>query len=261
MRTIVLWSVLVAAFVGSYQFYAAHPSAEPLPQTDDASPWRAIATQFLPMLVLFTIFIVVMRRLRKKNGLANEGVELMGRGRYAEALEKFEQYRRANPKEAVGVFNAGVAKLSLWKLDSAAQDLKAAEQLGSHKLASLVTLLPEHLSVTLALLGDEGGARRSLATLPAGKGDVGRVALAEAILLTRSGNPSEARRRLGSFEVKQLSGSIGALARVIDAMCVELLTGELRHVDRIALFGETGPQELRKAWPEIVAFVERAPAA
>ena len=43
-------------------------------------------------------------------------------------------------------------------------------------------------------------------------------------------------------------------------MCIEKLTGELRHVDRIALFGETGPEELRKAWPELIAFVERAPA-
>lgn len=261
MRTIVLWLVLVAAFFGFYRFFAAHPPAEPMPETDDATLWRGIATQFLPLIVLFTIFVVVMRRSRKKNALANEGVGLMSQGRYAEALEKFEQYRRANPKEAAGAFNAGVAKLSLWKLESAAEDLKAAEQLGGHKLATLVTLLPEHLALTLALLSDEPGARRSLAALPAGKGDAGRIALAEAILLARSGNSSEARRLLGSFEAKQLGGSVGALARTVDAMCVESLTGELRHVDRIALFGETGPQELRKAWPEIVAFVERAPAS
>lgn len=41
---------------------------------------------------------------------------------------------------------------------------------------------------------------------------------------------------------------------------IEHLSGEKRHVDRIALFGETGPEGLRKGWPELIDFVERAPA-
>ena len=69
-----------------------------------------------------------------------------------------------------------------------------------------------------------------------------------------------ARAKLSTFEVKQTSGTIGTFARTLDAFCIERLTGELRHIDRIALFGETGPEGLRKAWPEFIAFVERAPA-
>ncbi|MBL8936170.1 MAG: hypothetical protein JNM69_16565 [Archangium sp.] len=259
MRTVVIWVVLVVLFVAFSKFLAAQPQAQ-ASQTDE-SFWLPMLSQFIPILVLFLVFVVFLRRAQTKNLLATQGVALMSQGRYAEALEKFEQYRGANPKEAPGAFNLGVAKLCLWKLEGAADDLKAAEQLGGHKVASLVTLLPEHLALTLALLSDQAGARRSLAALPAGKGDAGRVALAEAILLARAGSWSEARRRLGSYESKQLAGSIGALSRAVDAMCVESLTGELRHVDRIALFGETGPQELRKAWPELVAFVERAPAS
>jgi hypothetical protein len=41
---------------------------------------------------------------------------------------------------------------------------------------------------------------------------------------------------------------------------VEEASGELRHVDAVPLFGETGPEGLRKAWPELIAVVERAPA-
>jgi hypothetical protein len=261
MRTLVLYVVLMFVFVGLFKFFQANAPAEPLPEKDDATLWRDIAIQFLPILVFFTIFVVSLRRLRTTNRVAGAGVALLGQGRYAEALEQFEQYRRANPRDAVGAFNTGAAKLSLWKVEAARADLQAAEQMGGGTQGALATALPEHLALALALLGDEPGARRMLSSLPVGKGDVGRVALAEAILLARAGNASEARRRLSSFESKQLSGSIGALSRTLDAMCVESLTGELRHVDRVALFGETGPDELRKAWPELIAFVERAPAS
>jgi len=258
MRTIVIWVVLIILFFGFYAFFAAHPSAEPSPRTDDVSLWQAIVTQFLPIMVLFTVFVVFMRRLRRQSLPATVGVTLLSQGRYAEALAQFEQDRSTNPKDTVGVFNTGVAKLSLWKLEA---DLQAAEQMAGGKRPVLETLLPEHLALAFALVGDEAAARQRLATIASGKGDPGRIALAEAILLTRAGNPSEARRRLGSFESKQLGGTMGALARVVDAMCVESLTGELRHVDRVALFGEGGPDELRKAWPDFVAFIERAPAA
>lgn len=251
---------MIILFVGLFKFFQANPPAEPRPQAVEEGFWVSMLSQFVPILVLFTFFIVFMRRLQGRTAPVNEGVALMSQGRYAEALAKFELVRRASPKEASAAFNAGVAKLCLWKLDGAAEDLKTAEQLGGLKLSFLASVLPEHLAITLALLGDEGGARRSLSPLPRGKADAGRVALAEAILLMRSGQPLEARQRLASFEAKQLGGSLGALARAVDSMGVEALTNELRHVDRIALFGETGPDGLRKAWPEFVAFVERAPA-
>lgn len=115
----------------------------------------------------------------------------------------------------------------------------------------MVALLPEHLALTHALLGRTGDAQRMLIEVPAGQGDPGLVALAQAILLqrARADDAAGARAKLNSFEAKQLTGSIGALARTLDALCIEKLTGELRHVDRVAQFGETG----------LVAFVERAP--
>jgi hypothetical protein len=42
MRTIVIWVVLIILFFGFYAFFAAHPSAEPSPRTDDVSLWQAI---------------------------------------------------------------------------------------------------------------------------------------------------------------------------------------------------------------------------
>ncbi len=149
MRTIVIWVVLIFGFVGIFKFFQANPPAEPLPEKDDATLWRDIAIQFLPFLVLFTIFIVSVRRLRTTNKLAGAGVSLLGQGRYAEALEQFEQYRRANPRDAAGVFNTGAAKLSLWKVEAARADLQTAEQMGGGRHTALVTVLPEHLAIAL----------------------------------------------------------------------------------------------------------------
>jgi hypothetical protein len=40
-----------------------------------------------------------------------------------------------------------------------------------------------------------------------------------------------------------------------------LTTGEQRHVDRVTLFGEVGPDRLGAFWPELVAWVEKAKQA
>jgi hypothetical protein len=61
--------------------------------------------------------------------------------------------------------------------------------------------------------------------------------------------------------VKQLGGGTGALVNALRAWAIERTTGELRHVDRVLLFGETGPQAVEKVWPELAQFVARAPAA
>ena len=215
MRTFVLWLVLMVLFVAFYKVVGGAAPAQTPRAPDESSFWQPMMTQFLPMLALFIVFFVFVRRAQGKNVSNHEGVVLLSQGRYAEALEKFDQFRSARPRNPVGVFNVGAAKLSLWKLESALVDLRASEKLAARKEPTLATLLPEHLALTLALLGDGIGARQSLSALPVGKGDPGRVALAEAIVLARSSEASEARRKLGSFEAKQVGGNIGALARAV----------------------------------------------
>ena len=147
----------------------------------------------------------------------------------------------------------------MWQLESAATQLELARQLSGENTGALVALLPEHLALTYALLGRSADAQASLAAVPTSRAYPGRLALVTAIILARTGDPAGARSKLASFEAKQLGGVMGALARTVDAFCVELLTAELRHVDRVALFGETGADGLSRAWPELIAFVERAP--
>lgn len=260
-KTLLLWVALIIGFVAFYNIFANDPSRPPAPRDPDApSVWTSILTTWLPVVFLFLFFIFFMRRMRNQHAPTHDGVRLLYQGRYVQALQKFEEYRRAQPQQPAGPFNTGSTKMQLWKLESALLDLQASEKLANGKVPTMAAMIPEHLALTLALLGREGEARLQLAAIPAGQGDPGRVALVEGILLARRGDAAGARAKLNTFEVKQMAGTVGGLARALDAFCIEQLNGELRHVDRIALFGETGPDELRRAWPEFIAFVERAPA-
>lgn len=259
-KTVILWVVLIILFVAFYQFFSVppDPNAAAAPH-EPGLDWSLILMQWAPFAVLFVGFVLFLNARQKKFVPNNEGVKLLHQGRYVKALEVFEKFSKDYPKLALGPFNAGSTRMQLWRLEAALGDFEAAQKLGAGKLKEMVALLPEHLALTHALLGRTGDARRRLNEVPAGQGDPARVAVAEAILFLRAGEAARAREKLNTFEVKQLAGTIGALARTLDALCIEQLTGELRHVDRVALFGATGPEDLRKAWPELIAFVERAP--
>ncbi len=261
-KTIILWVVLIVLFVAFYNVFQHRPEAGDAPVAAPATQTdlTGLAAQWLPIVFLFLFFVFFMRALQKRHAASHEGARLLAQGRYLQALEHFEKYRRQQAKQAAGPFNSGVARLQLWKLDEAVADLEAAEKLGGGRHAQLGPLLQEHLALSLALLGRSDDARRRLASVPHDEGDPGRIGLAEAILLARSGDAAGARTRLGAFEVKQLGGSVGALARTLDALCIEQLSGERRHIDRVALYGEVSPDGLKKVWPELVAFVDRAPA-
>ncbi|MBE2253490.1 MAG: hypothetical protein IAE78_28440 [Myxococcus sp.] len=124
----------------------------------------------------------------------------------------------------------------------------------------MAPLVVEHQALVKALLGDVAGARQALGQRPS-SADPRLNTLTEAVLQLRAGDLEGARTRLGRFDAKQLAGTFGALGRALEGFCVAQLSGELRHVDRVALYGETGSGELASAWPELVAFVERAPPA
>lgn len=187
-----------------------------------------------------------------------EGVRLLNHGRYSAALEQFRQLAARQPVNPLVQFNVGVACLQLWQLDKALAAFERAVALGASRDHRLARLLPEYVALATALLNRPDSAQRLAQARSAG-GDPSKLAIAEAVLSARSGDFTAARAKLGTFEARQLGGVMGALGRAADAFCVERLTGELRHVDRIGLFGETGADGLRAVWPELVTFIERAP--
>lgn len=227
------------------------------PSTDESAGFvEPMLTQFLPMLVLFVVFVTLLSKGRKHLAVVTEAERLLQQGRNAQARELFQQYRQQNPKHAFGAIKLGIAHSRLWRLKEALDELQAGKALGAGDLAAVAF---EHEALVKAVLGDVAGARAALQAVPAGRGDPRYATLIAAVLEVRSGDFAGARSRLGSFDAKQLPGVLGAFVRALEAWSIEALTGELRHVDRVALFGETGPEALRAAWPEFVAFVERAP--
>lgn len=254
-KTLLLWLALVAMFVAIYALMS--PTGERPGSGAGRSPrvWLYVA---IPVVVVGLVLWV--RRANAKNAALREGIELLAKGRSAEALQKFEGWRKSMPGQPAGPYNVGVARLTLWQLEEARREFEAGLALNQKKDAGLAALAPEHLALTDALLGRLASSRTWLTQVPTGKGDLGRVALTEAILHFREGNPAAAEAKLAVYEVKQLSGTLGAFARALRAFCAEALVGELRHVDKVGLFAESGPERLKAAWPEFIAFVERAPA-
>lgn len=253
-RTLILWIVLIVLFVTFYQVFS-RPPGDDAPSPPRTVDWSAILSQWLPIIVIFFGFIFFARYQQRRYTPLYEAHRLAGQGRTEQSLELFEKYRKAYPKDAEAAFNVGWLKGSLWKLGAARLEFEAAQTLKGKKQ---IPFLVESLALIHALLGNVGDARRVLTEVPPGKSDAGRINLVLAILLAREGKWAMAREKLGGFEVKQMP-VVGTFARALDAWCIEKLTGELRHVDRLALFGGAPPDELATAWPEFMSFVERAP--
>lgn len=258
-KTIALWIGLILLFVAFYQYFGAtqphwaRNAREPEPVWVTAVPVGA-------MVVVFGVLFVVFRRTAKRNALSVEAVGLMNQGRYSEALAKFEEFRRQSPKHPLSPYNVGVANLALWRVEEAAKDFDAADALAKQQ-PYLKEAIPPFAAVASALLGKPELAKQWLSRLDPKKGDRPLALLAEGLLACRAGDDAGARATLTRFEVKQLGGFHAALAIAVSAFCLERQSGELKPVDKVALFGETGPERLKALWPELAEFVAKAPAA
>jgi hypothetical protein len=250
-KTIVLWVVLIVFFVAFYRAFSNGQGGINFSGLGFA-PWAIVAA-------VFTGVVVWGRRQRRINQLSTDGAELLNRGRCAEALAKFEEFRRRS-RSPIGPYNVGVARLWLWQFDEAARELEAARK-GAKQVPAVAAGIPIVLGLVNAMQGDRNAAENAFASIDAKLKDSGQVLLLQGVLACRTGDFTKARQLFARHEIKQLGGFHGALANALNAWCIEQTQGELRHVDRIALFGETGPERLKAAWPELAAFVERAPAA
>ncbi len=260
VKTLALWVILIILFVAFYAIFSRQPGEAFVESPRQPDSGRlSMLLKGLPY-VFLGLWIFFYWNLRRGHASAVEGLRLFQQGRYVQALAIYEKYRKAHPRQPLSPLNTGAARLFLWKLDQALLDLQEAQRLLGTQEWELRGMILENLALTQALLGRSAEARLTLSNIPAGKADPPRVGLVEGVLLARTGDAAGARAKLGTFGVKQLGGSIGAMSRAVDGLCIETLTGQQRHIDRVALFGETGPDELRKAWPELIAYVERTPA-
>ncbi len=256
-RLVGLWMVLVVGFVGFYQVFSTPGSGVSHPTEAAVSPWPSVALQSLPVLVFVVVFPVVFFRLRRLTERSLEGVQLLQSGRSLAALEMFTGLQKSAPQNWANLHNVAFAQLTLWRV----ADAKATvAKLEAQKMwRSAIDHLGAVHALILALGADVGGAK-ALAGRPKSKLDAGRYALAQAAIACRDGNFAEAVTELEKYEVKQLGGFLAALAQALKAWSVEKTTGRLLPIDRVLLFGESGPEGMKLAWPEFAEFVARAPA-
>ncbi|RKH48548.1 hypothetical protein D7Y23_19900 [Corallococcus sp. AB050B] len=218
--------------------------------------------QLAQMLLPVSLFVLLvptalyfLPRYRRSKKLTDEGLQLLLEGRVAAALERFEASRPLAKVQVIPTYNIGIARLQLWQLPVAKQELASLEA-----RKDLTPQFRAVLSAALALVDAlEGRLARVAPRLTEAKSRVDFplvfAPLASAVVACREGRWAEARTLLSDAALEDLKGPLLGLKKVLEAWCLEQLTGEERSVDAIALFGEASQDSLQAAWPELVDYV------
>jgi tetratricopeptide (TPR) repeat protein len=252
VRRLLLWLVLVGFFLVAYVLAGKLPEALRVRFVTSWFPFAMFA-------LFFAVFVLFFSWARAANRLSVEGNSLLAQGRFVEAIAMFERAAKLARRSNVLPYYRGVALLCLWRVAEAEASFAEA---ASQRLATadLTKLLFPSRSLTAALLGKDDLARERLAEAERiGAGATAEALLARAVLAVRARRWSDARELLQRYEVKLLGGPMRGLADALYAWCVEQSSGELRPVDRVGLFGEAGPESLKRLWPDFTDFVARAP--
>ena len=223
-----------------------------------ASPSVVLSAAFIVIVVLLAF---VFRRLRRANAASIEGIAFMNQGRFMEALTSFERGQAISPRSHLFPFNRGVVLVSLWRVHEADTAFaKAASMKVANLGFNLERMVVPQRALVAALQGKLDEARTHIARAEQlALTRSAHLTIANAIIALREGDAAKARALLAGYEVKMLGGPMRGLADALSAWCVDQLTGERRPIDKVALFGESGPEGLRSVWPEVITFVERAP--
>ncbi|MHA7630907.1 hypothetical protein [Corallococcus sp. M7] len=207
----------------------------------------------LALAVLTALYF--LPRYRRSKQLTDEGLQLLSEGRVAAALERFEASRPLAKVQVIPTYNIGIARLQLWQLPVANQELSSLESRKDltpqfRGVLSAAIALVDALEGRLARVEPRLTEARSLVDFP-----LGFAPLASAVVACREGRWAEAHVLLADASLENFNGPLLGLRKVLEVWCVEQLTGEARPVDAIALFGEASQDSLQAAWPELVDYV------
>lgn len=243
---------LLVLFAGLLPSFSVAAGSDPTRSGFTATwlPWMPVV-----FVVLFVFFLSIgLWRLKPLQAASS----LLSANKPLEVLKTLEQ--RGARKHLVGHALAGLAYAQLWKTQAAVDELDASlAGKGAWRSALKSTLPTIHhtRALGLAVLGRADEARRAVSAVPTESVIEGMSHLTEAVLLVRAGDFDRALPLTNTVAVRRLGGTAGELGRALEAMCTERLTHQPQRVDRVAFFGEASPDELRRVWPELVAFVER----
>lgn len=216
---------------------------------------------WFPIGVGLVTFVLVVLNQRRANADSLTGITFLNQGRFSEAVKAFEQGIKRHPRSHVFTFNRGVALSSLWRTHEADEAFaKAASMRLSNLTFNLERMVLPQRALTSALLGRATESAKFIdEAARVGLDRSAHLTIAKAVNAVRANELVKARELLAAYEVKLLGGPVRGLADALTAWCALQLSAQVRPIDKVALFGEAGPDALRKVWPELTAFVESAP--
>jgi hypothetical protein len=210
---------------------------------------------YLPFIGVAVLTIIFLPRYRRSRQLNDEGVKLLSEGHVFAALEKFLAARPLAKSPVIPTFNIGICRLQLWQLEEAEHQLSRVSE-REDLLPGFRGILMGPFALVAALEGRLKEALQRIDEARELKSDsAAQAVLASAVLSCRRGDWTGGRALLERPECLTLGGPLRGLRDALLAWSVERLTGERRHVDLLAVFGEAAPDKLQAAWPELVAFI------
>ncbi|MER2566385.1 MAG: hypothetical protein ABTQ32_37030, partial [Myxococcaceae bacterium] len=180
--------------------------------------------------------------------------EAYRRGRFGESIEAWSRALDFLPARLgpTAVVLRGMARLRLWQLARATEDLEAGRRIARLLRREWLGGIDAELALAAALLGAERtSTAQKVATL-----EVGHGALIEALVQLGQGAFQPALEVLRSPEARQCAATLGELVRVLAAWCVFELHQVVIPVDASLLFREGSGGELLAAWPGLARFLD-----
>lgn len=213
--------------------------------------WLKVAGGVLLFLFLGTMFGVPVAQDFRRRRAIEQLVALVRQARYLETIELAEKARRLWPNWEGPTYTAALAELLLWRIDAARRS-SARLMNHAHEPES------ERKVFSLALTIDEvaGDAERT-------RERVERARLPEAFLTLP--NLIRAARERDDALVLQLSRADSKAIPAFDPLVAALVAWAQekdgpRPINKIALLGETGLEQLEKVWPDLADFIKRSPS-
>lgn len=249
-KTLLLWMLLIGLLTSVYAMVGGS-SGEAADAMDDGS--------YLPSLVFLAVVGLIVaavaffgRGARKAFAASEEGARLLNLGRPSAALEQFRAATALSDQPAFR-FNAIVAETQLFRLTQARDALESLRKTRPPEpIASLIADQQVLIDTLLGTATDAIAASYRDREAPLAR-------LLAAIVAVRTDRFARAHVILSESVIKQLGGYLRGLADVLIAWCAWELREERLPVDRAALFGEADAEGLLQHWPELRAFLDRAP--
>lgn len=235
----------------------------PVERADEVPAFEG-SSWFCPVVLLGLAgleWLIARRRQQRWMELVEEGNRLFQEGKLSQALERYTRASDRARSQPLPRFCMGFSRLSLWQLSAARVDLEASltlRPLYSDFDSYVRYAAPLALALLDALEGHGARARQRLDALSLDHDDAIQT-VAQAIIACREQRWPEARSLARRPEVLRFEGTLGALGRTLEIWSSAEAGEALRQVDRVALFSEAVPDELYAEWPELRAFLEKAP--